>query len=119
MANVSYALKREPDKEKDKIAKTPQVAVVLKHLQHVGVGHKISREDLAAKVDADKDFVSRQGAAKILNFYIPKLVKEGLVEKFSVEEPKEAKPAKASKPKASEAPLDEDEAEDEEDLEDA
>lgn len=94
---VHYSRKRMHTDE-DKIAKTPQVKIILKHLpEAVGPEHKVDREKLADKMDKDPEFVSKQGGAKILNFYIPKLVEAGIVEKHVVADEKPAAPAPEAK----------------------
>lgn len=77
MSKIFLKLLRKPTDE-DKVAKTPQVAVILKHMR---VDHEVSREKLAELVDADGDFNSKQGAARVIQFYTPKLAEAGIVEK--------------------------------------
>lgn len=96
MSNIKYSLKRSPA-EGDKVTKTPQVKVILKHLTKVG--HQVDRDELIKSVDNDPEFKSRQGAAKILNFYMPRLVEAGIVDKHATAaEKKEPKKAATSRP---------------------
>ncbi len=71
----------EGNEEDTKLGKTPQVAIILSHLPKVGA--EIERADLVAAIDGDEKFESRQGGDKVLNFYTPKLIKAGLVEKIA------------------------------------
>ena len=60
--------------------KTPQIRVILKTLEDkAGVGNPYPYLDLIKAVDENEEFVSRQGANKVIRFYEKLMVENNLI----------------------------------------
>ena len=84
-------------KEVGDAVKTPQIKVILATLEKLApVGEPVGYADLVKAVDANENFVSRQGAAKVIRFYEKAMTEQGLalIEGSDKPEPKGKPPAK-------------------------
>jgi hypothetical protein len=83
--------------DEDKLS--PQAKVIMETIiGKVGLNTAIAKTDLITQLDDDGALNTRQGAAKVLTFYMPRLIEDGLMEKERVAEAADAeKPAKATK----------------------
>ena len=80
----------------DDNVKTPQIKVILKTLEaNAGVDTPYPYLDLIKAVDANADFVSRQGASKVVRFYEKPMIENGLIAVEGTDKPEAlGKPAK-------------------------
>lgn len=87
-------LLKEVDEEK---VKTPQIRVILKTLAGLAeVGTPVVYQELLKAVDANPEFISRQGAQKVVRFYEKPMVEQDLVSLEGSDKP-EAKPKPPAK----------------------
>jgi len=76
--SIYYLLGREPDKD-DKMA--AQCATVYQHIaNHCGMHGKCERKALIAGITPE-ELKTRQGVDRIVAYYIPALIKSGLIKK--------------------------------------
>ena len=97
---VTISLLRDPT-DADKIA--PQAKTILAVLKEKAGGKNkaVARQDLIQAITDSKKLETRQDVGRVLSFYQPKLVEDGLIEVKKIEEPKAEKTAATKKEKPS------------------
>lgn len=85
-------------KDEDKLA--PQCKVVLDVLKAKAGGLKkpLERQDLIKAITDSGKLTTRQDVGRVISFYQPRLIEDGIIDVVKVQDEVKEKPAKAGKP---------------------